>query len=255
MTTRSSPVSAPTGTAPILVRDPFLSGLLDREAGRVPYREGMGAALTEPDSQLRRELAAASRRFLDAKVPAADVACVAALTDLRFRVIDTNVQLERAWDPPPQPKCADGYEIAFATPADRSGVERVARKSFEFSRFHLDPQIPRETADRIKARWADNFFTGERGDAMAVARHGGEIAGFLQLIAAERTLVIDLIAVDPRHQRQRLASAMIAFAMAGLAGFDRVRVGTQVANTASLRLYEKLGFCACGAYYVLHRHS
>jgi ribosomal protein S18 acetylase RimI-like enzyme len=240
----------------MLTRDTFLTGLLGREAGRVAYSETLRETLADPDSKLCRELTASSLQFVDAKVPAADAACVAALEELRFHLIDTNVSLERAWDPPlSSTACPAGYEIGFAAPADRTGVARVAGQSFAFSRFHLDPRIPPETADRIKARWAENFFSGERGDAMTVARRGGDIAGFLQLIAAGRTLVIDLIAVDPSHRRRGLAPALIAYAMSGLAGFDRIQVGTQVANTASLRLYEELGFRCCGARYVLHRHS
>ena len=101
---------------------------------------------------------------------------------------------------PPQPRAA---ALRRLSPDREQEAKRIS------SRFHLDPRIPRETAHRIKARWAENYFTGERGDAMVVARRGSETAGFLQLLRGDAVLVIDLIAVDARHQRRNLASAMI----------------------------------------------
>jgi ribosomal protein S18 acetylase RimI-like enzyme len=90
---------------------------------------------------------------------------------------------------------------------------------------------------------------------MIVANYGDKIAGFLQLlhIGADQ-LVIDLIAVDKTHQGHGIASEMIAFAQNNT---DRstIKVGTQVANIPSIRLYEKLGFRLCESYYVFHYHN
>lgn len=72
-------------------------------------------------------------------------------------------------------------------------------------------------------------------------------------------LVIDLIAVAPQVARQGLAQEMIAFIAANGTGDGHrpsgLRVGTQAANTPSVRLYESLGFRLVKAQFVLHHHG
>src|SRR5205823_2151474 len=124
-----------------LVPDPFLAGIVGRAAFRVEL---------PPDAAAIR---AAQRRpaFLYAKVPTGDVATVQALERLGFGVVDTNVTFERPRGgferfiskgprrPPPF--------VRFALEKDRTAVVELARRSFSFSRFHLDPAIPKQVAD------------------------------------------------------------------------------------------------------------
>jgi ribosomal protein S18 acetylase RimI-like enzyme len=134
-------------------------------------------------------------------------------------------------------------------------VVGLARRSFIYSRFHLDKAIPRETADTLKAEWVGNYFTGKRGDQMVVALVDGTIVGFLQLLyGRDKTVTIDLISVDASQRRKGIASDMIAYAEAECGDFKQIRVGTQIANVPSIRLYEKIGFRVTGAQYVFHYH-
>ena len=49
---------------------------------------------------------------------------------------------------------------------------------------------------------------------------------------------------------------MISFAYSNcLKSNGRMEVGTQIANTASIELYLKMGFQINTAYYVLHMHQ
>ena len=90
---------------------------------------------------------------------------------------------------------------------------------------------------------------------MLVAEIGDELMGFLQLIhAPDGTLVIDLIAVSEPARSRGLGSAMIREAER-IARSSRMRVGTQVANTASLRFYESIGFRTVASSYALHLHA
>ena len=90
---------------------------------------------------------------------------------------------------------------------------------------------------------------------MLVAQSDGQTAGFLQLIhAPDSALVIDLIAVTEPARGRGLARAMIGAAQ-HLARGECLRVGTQVANLPSLRLYESLGFRAVTSNYVMHLHA
>jgi ribosomal protein S18 acetylase RimI-like enzyme len=231
-----------------LFRDEFLAGVLGRPSLRVEV-PAVGV-----DDALVAAIAAVQGApvFLYAKLPTDAVGAVQRLERLGFHLIDTNVTLERSaagnWGKPGPTRSA--------RPSDRKAVMALAGRSFALSRLHLDPQVPRAAADRSRAEWAGNFFRGRRGDDMLIAEAGeDEVAGFLQLLGPrEGVLTIDLIGVAPEHRRKGLAAALIGHAASGIPGARVLRVGTQVANTPSLRLYEGLGFRIRESHYVLHYH-
>ena len=74
-------------------------------------------------------------------------------------------------------------------------------------------------------------------------------------MSKDDALIIDLIAVEPSHQGNGLATAMIKFAADYCGKWQRMLVGTQVSNIPSIRTYEKLGFRMCGSSYVFHYHG
>lgn len=229
-----------------LAADGWLSGFLGRPAYRLTdlsARDGMDVVLAQQPM------------FVTAKCPAADIAAVGRLEAAGFRVIDAAL----TFDASSLRADAGAKPVRFATAQDRAAVRDLAGRAFRYTRFHLDPALPDALAHRIKAEWAGNYFSGQRGDGMVVAEQGGKVVGFLQLLWVGDVLVIDLIAVAPEAVRRGLASAMIGFAAAHGTGDARrpasFKVGTQAANTASCRLYENLGFCLCASAFVLHHHG
>ena len=187
-----------------------------------------------------------------AKLPAADLATVRSMQALGFQLVDTALSFEC---PLPLPKsAAHAAQARMAVPGDEPAVARIAREVFTFDRFHTDPNIPDETADRVKEAWTRGFFAGKRGKWMVVAEINDEVAGFLLLLESQDKLVIDLIAVADRHRGAGVARTMIAFAADALPQFATLLVGTQATNTASVRLYESMGFRLVGAQHVLHCH-
>jgi ribosomal protein S18 acetylase RimI-like enzyme len=227
--------------------DPWLSGILGRPALRL-------ARADVPSNEWKSRLKS-DDLFVTAKLLADRTAEMRLLQDLGFRTIDAALTFEtvRLAATPADPR------VRLARPDDCAAVARLAGHCFVFSRFHLDPAIPKSLANMVKASWAANFFKGQRGDGMVVAEHNGSVAGFLQLLWAGSVLVIDLIAVAPQSARQGLARAMIGFAAAKGTGDGRqpsgFRVGTQAANAPSVRLYESLGFRFTQAQFVLHHHG
>ena len=176
------------------------------------------------------------------------------MENAKFHLVDTNIRLGRRTLR--DQESIDECKMRFATPKDELRTVELARRAFRFSRFHLDPRISQPKADTIKAEWARNFFSGKRGDAMIVAEIKGKIVGFLLLIYdRHRGLVIDLLAVDAQHRRKGVAGSMIAFAENRCTDFDHIFAGTQVANIASTRMYEKNGFRLASAEYVYHYHN
>ena len=192
------------------------------------------------------------RWFIYTKAPTNGLELVNALEDASFRLIECNLQLEKFMNP--MIEHIDLNRVRFAELQDETAVRSVSEHSFVYSRFHLDPLIPNNLADRVKAEWAVNYFTGQRGDAMVLVEEKGKVAGFLQLLFQDDVLVIDLIAVDSAWRKMGLARDMITFAQCNLPEFRLFRVGTQVSNVPSIRLYEKLGFSIVKSEYVLHRH-
>jgi ribosomal protein S18 acetylase RimI-like enzyme len=220
-----------------LIADAWLSGLL----GRPAFHLSVGADPATP---------VAAPAFVDARVPTGDIARAQQVANASFRLVDTNVRLDR---PPGALKTAAvKAQIRPAESRDAEGVKTIAGASFRFDRFHADPQIPNATADRIKVAWAGNFFSGARGNRMVVAADGASVLGFLQIIDQPEYSVIDLIAVAASAQGRGLAAAMIAYAIANRPAVAW-RVGTQVANATSLRLYERMGFLVTESQYVFHR--
>jgi len=187
-----------------------------------------------------------------ARVPTADTARAAALADAGFRVVDCGVTLERTpGTRPGMPAC-----VVRARPDHVEAVARIGGEAFGMSRFHLDPGMPAGAADRIKAEWARNCATGARGVGTLVAVHDGAPAGFLSVVADGDDYVIDLVAVDARHRGRGLGRALVSGFVAGFGPAARMlRVGTQAANIASVRLYESLGFRLASTSYAMHRHT
>jgi ribosomal protein S18 acetylase RimI-like enzyme len=221
---------------------------LSRIFGCPAWRVGSEVA-GEPLTRLQE----GRRHFAYAKLDTSDVVASNALTDIGFRVVDTAL----SYTGMPEGGTATG--LRFARPGDRDAVEGIARQAFRFSRFHLDPRVPDTLANTIKAAWAANYFDGQRGDGMVIAEHEGRVAGFLQLLWAGDRLLIDLIGVTSKLQGRGLGRGMIRHAARHGTGDGRMPtgmlVGTQSANTPSVRLYESLGFRMISAQHVLHYHG
>ncbi len=187
-------------------------------------------------------------------VAAGDKEKLAWLLKRGWQLVDTNVQMEKTTSRLYQSQPV-GTMFRWARPPDEDRVAGIARNSFAGSRWHRDSKISNELADKIKEEWARNYWRGSRGQYMVVAEEEGYVVGFNQLIKREDgALVIDLIAVDERYRGKGVASGMIAFAVASCGPMTRVVVGTQLTNTASLKMYQRSGFLIVGATHVFHRH-
>lgn len=230
--------------------DQWLSDELQREVYKLDVEELTAYGESDPDEYL--SVLNFENVFVYAKIRVNDADKISFLEKLGFNLVDTNIVFERVIDDRIQDTGLSN--IRFAVPEDRQRVRELAASSFSFSRFHLDPLLPDDKANEIKASWAENFFFSGRGDGMVVSSIEGKIAGFLQLLYSGEDLIIDLIAVDKAFRRKGIASGMITYAQRSLKGFKKVRVGTQLANIPSIRMYENLEFIFSGASYVFHYH-
>jgi GNAT superfamily N-acetyltransferase len=197
--------------------------------------------------------------FYFAKLAATDMHGMHALSAAKFRVVEANVTLTRSIEPLALEATSPHVHVIPARPEWRDQVLAVAGSSFRYSRFHLDPCIDREAADRVKREWVRSYFEGRRGDRLLVALEINQPVGFLAFLVAQRDErrvgVIDLLGVRPDRQGRGIGAQLIAAALDECqAAADVLEVGTQTANVPSLRLYEHAGFAVARTGFVLHRH-
>lgn len=90
-----------------------------------------------------------------------------------------------------------------------------------------------------------------RGDHVFVAETAGQLAGFVAVVIREdhpRTAEVDMIAVEPAHQRRGVATALMQFALDHLSAAGVVLVdlatGGDPAHAPARATYEKVGFTA-----------
>lgn len=200
------------------------------------------------------DLPGGRRALYYARVDASDVATLAALLQVGFVVVDVNVTFERA----AMPAAADGanIDVVRAGPEHAEDLLAIAGSCFRYSRFHLDPQIPQTLADTIKREWVRSYIDRRRGTELLAATVAGRSLGFLAVLETDDASVIDLVGVATDAQGTGVGSALVsAFIERHRSAGKPLRVGTQVANVPSLRLYERLGFRVERAAYVVHLHT
>ena len=192
------------------------------------------------------------RSLTYAKIDVADTEAVARLTSQGFAVVDVNLTFARGGD---RSAVSSGVMVEPAGPEHAEALVDIAGRCFRFSRFHLDPFLPGELADRIKREWIRSYVRGRRGVELLAAVDGGTPVGFLAVLESGNARIIDLVGVAPEAQGRGTGRALVsAFVDRHSAPGRELRVGTQAANVPSIRLYESLGFSLVAAAYVLHLH-
>lgn len=234
-----------------IILDKWLSALIHRETYRV--QPELSDLTCDKEYDFPCQFKKIENVFLYVKLPTTFLELTHFFQKADFRIADVNIVFEKKIS---HSTSFDSDGIRFSLQTDQKEVQELARKSFKYSRFHMDKAFLPEQANLIKAEWANNFFLGKRGKWMIVAEKNNKIVGFLLILeAAKNVLVIDLIAVDSNFRGQGLAHQMITLAEKELFSFNKIQVGTQIVNYSSMHLYENMGFRICGSYYVLHYHN
>jgi GNAT superfamily N-acetyltransferase len=183
-----------------------------------------------------------------ARVPAEDVATLTALQAAGMRVVNVTATLTAD---PSKPIPAGDVEVRSAGAEGDDALLDVAQRTFRFSRFHLDPDVPDEVADRIKRDWVWSYLNGKRGDELLVAVSDGVPVGFLCVLGN----VIDLAGVAPETRGLGAGRALVsAFHERSAGRFEAVEVGTQAANVRAMVFYGRLGYVPARFAYDLHMH-
>jgi len=240
--------------------DPWLESILGYRVFRITASNvSQSPGCENRDLREIFDMAGQGRAFYYAKAPTLDVERVKDFTHAGFTVVDVNVTFSRR--PSPIEDMSDPKIcVKDVGPEEHEAVLKIAENSFVYSRFHLDPQIDNELANAVKREWVRNYVLGRRGERLLVAKYDGAPVGFLAVLSAqdgERTRmgVIDLIAVAGSHQGRGIGRSLVNyFVNESVEAYSVVRVGTQIANIPSMRLYQACGFHISDTAYVLHAH-
>ena len=238
-----------------IIQDEWLGKILKKKVYKLVIDENFIIKIKDKKSKEYNELFEIINKknvFVYSKIPSTSIEQVEFLENLGFNLIDTNIIFEK--EVFSQNKKYQ-YEIRFAIKNDEKKVKELSKKSFRFSRFHLDEKIPNKLANEIKYKWVENFFKGNRGDNMVVAIIDNNIVGFLLIIKKNESIIIDLIALDEKYHGKQIAEEMIKFTENNFKRIDKIIVGTQIANIPSIRFYEKCGFRVIKSNYVFHYHN
>lgn len=235
--------------------DRWLSGLFCYPVYRIDTH-GDPAAIA---STLTEHVRDQQRAFYYTKVGTEQIEVVRQLSAAGMYVVDVNTTFRRSPAAPFTLPTSDDITVGTLRAEDTEAVLDIAGSCFRYSRFHLDPLVPRDLANTIKREWIRNYALGVRGDSLLIASHQGQPVGFLAAIASESSgqqfRTIDLIGVHNDFQHRGVGSALIRAFVERYAGHcDVLQVGTQAANIPSMRLYEKCGFGMANTTYVLHMH-
>src|SRR5438093_1961982 len=101
------------------------------------------------------------RSLTYAKIGVDDTEELARLTATGFSVVDVNVTYVYGDGTWPEPS-----NVEVAAPEHGDALIDIAGRCFRFSRFHLDPLIPNELADRVKREWIRSYVEGKRGSEL-----------------------------------------------------------------------------------------
>jgi len=236
-------------------RDEWLTDVM----GRPAFRVDIESASSVTDLSVLENAAGSLRSFYYAKVPVDRVDLVRCLTAYGFYAVDVNVTFGRVAQGATAGARSESVLVRPAEEGDAEPVLDIAGTAFRYSRFHLDPAIEPAVANRIKREWIANYLNDRRGLRLFVAVVGTRIAGFLAALGADREgkriRLIDLIAVSTRDRQCGVGRELVSrFVDEFAPQADLLEVGTQIANTPSIRLYERSGFSIVRSAYVLHKH-
>lgn len=205
--------------------------------------------------------------FVTGKISTKDIDNLLILQECEFKLIDTLIKYKANTDQilkvNHQYDHQNDIQIREAKIKDSLKIAELASKSFQFSRFYLDPNISNEYASKIKYEWVLNYFKGLRGNKLFVttSKCNNDIVGFILLIEKvypndQKNIIVDLIAIDSKFSRKGLAFSLIKY-LASQYHSEEVMfcVGTQLGNIPANRLYQKLNFQMTNSSYVLHFHK
>ncbi|MFH1440437.1 MAG: hypothetical protein ABIH18_00110 [Candidatus Omnitrophota bacterium] len=117
---------------------------------------------------------------LSCKIDTLDITSIHVLESFGFKLMDTII----TWVFKPVinfPKYKNIYKVRDFQEKDLEELMDLAKHRFSMNRFHLDPNIPNDKADKMYAEWVKNYcLNSAKGNTkVKVAENKNGVAGFL----------------------------------------------------------------------------
>lgn len=200
-------------------------------------------------------------RHLTARVDVGDLETLAVLEDHGFRTMDAlgTYILRRGKDVAREVRSVG--PLRPATPSDADAILAITREAYQGyrGRFHLDPHLPRERADRFYEAWASQCLSGAMADVVMVSEDSaGRVIGYLAHRRREPASSIGTpiygggLGACRRDAPGAYASLIRDSALWAHDQGAVAECQTQLANFPVIRVYESVGFHYARAEYTLH---
>lgn len=174
--------------------------------------------------------------------------------DNGFRLVDMRVTVESKLDGSSYGGNSD--RVRPWSSGDLETIEDIARTSHRDSRFHFDPNFPRERVDDLYATWIRNSCHGY-ADHVLVAEDGGSPRGYLtgSFDHQTREASIGLLGVASDWRGKGLGKELIRSLINWACDREARCISgvTQARNIEAMRFYQTNGFVAKSVELWYHR--
>lgn len=138
--------------------------------------------------------------------------------------------------------------------SENKDILKIARESFNYSRFFNDSKLPNQKAKEIYLNWTKSSFN-KKSKYFAIYEIDNCVAGYILFSIYKDFAVIELIAVSDKYQGLSIGKKLIL----EMELFNikqkvkKIKVGTQVTNIRAAQFYNSMGFkyVSCSSVYHL----
>lgn len=223
-----------------------------------PLETGIAGFATKPILRQMQTWAAENRvQIIAAALPSSRKADIACLQEAGFRYVDTaltarydltNIPLTRA----------ERLSLTPAAAHSAQALAAIAGRAFAFGRYHADPRVPKEAADRRYRDWVMRAFQKSDPQIVLRAAHDGATCGF-SIVRVDNAGAghITLIALDADFRGRQLGGELIQASLLYLRdkGCGEVFTKISAANLAILNMHAHLGASFIRPEATLHWHT
>lgn len=126
-----------------------------------------------------------------------------------------------------------------------------ANRNNNINRFNSDPHLCPQKVAQLYEEWVINSYTGDQADKLLVIEHQGEIAGFISVLKASKSLYssskeavqIPINAISPQFKGLGLYRKMVEHViyLAKVDNEKKIQIWTHISNTAVHRVWQSIG--------------
>lgn len=145
--------------------------------------------------------------------------------------------------------------IEYTKQLHNANILPIVFQSGTYSRFFLDPQIPKNKFYEMYEQWFQKSLNHELAKIIFCKLSNEKPVGFISLnIDKNNTGSIGLLAVDEKNRGQNIATDLLIKSFEYFSNHNvlNINVVTQSINIPACKFYEKHGFQVCKSEYIHH---